>query len=182
MEIQKVIAENTKALRALKGLTLQESAAITGVSKSMLAQIEKGEINPTISTLWKIANGYKVSFSSLMEAQNTKSYVVRKEDITALEEDDGKYINFPIFPFEDDKHFETYRIQIKPNGLLKAKPHLNGTEEYITVFSGEVEIGADDEVYKLSVGDSIRFRADTPHFYKNIGTDDVFLSMLIYYN
>lgn len=53
MEIQNKIAFNVKDLRGKKGLTLDEAAKLTGVSRSMLAQIEKGDVNPTISVLWK---------------------------------------------------------------------------------------------------------------------------------
>lgn len=63
-----MVSENARRLREEKRLTLDEAARLTGVSRSMLAQIEKGDVNPTISMVWKIANGYKVSFTSLVEA------------------------------------------------------------------------------------------------------------------
>ena len=56
-----------------------------------------------------------------------------------------------------------------------------GTEEYVTVFSGEVEISAGYERFTLGTGDSLRFRADTEHSYKNPGECDAWLSMVIYY-
>ena len=61
MEINAVVSENARRLREEKRLTLDEAARLTGVSRSMLAQIEKGDVNPTISMVWKIANGYKVN-------------------------------------------------------------------------------------------------------------------------
>lgn len=182
MEIQKLIAVNIKELRAYKSLTLEEAAKVTGVSRSMLAQIEKGEVNPTISVLWKIANGYKVSFTSLMENREQGSFVIREKNITPLAENEGQYINYSVFPFQENKKFETYRIQIKAGGFLNAQPHLTGTEEYITVFSGQVEITAGTDTFLLDVGDSIRFMADVSHSYRNVGNTDVFLSMVIYYN
>lgn len=69
MDVNGVVAANVKAIRERKRLTLDAAAAATGVSRSMLAQMEKGEVNPTISVLWKIANGYKVSFTFLVEDQ-----------------------------------------------------------------------------------------------------------------
>ena len=68
MDLQKIIGANAKAIRESKKLTLDAAAQLTGVSRSMLAQIEKGDVNPTISVLWKIANGYRVSFTSLLDA------------------------------------------------------------------------------------------------------------------
>ena len=67
MDVNNIIAHNAKAIREQRRLTLDAAAEATGVSRSMLAQIEKGDVNPTISVLWKIANGYKVSFTALME-------------------------------------------------------------------------------------------------------------------
>ena len=67
MDVNKIIAQNVKKLREKRKLTLDAASEITSVSRSMLAQIEKGDVNPTISVLWKIAGGYKVSFTSLLE-------------------------------------------------------------------------------------------------------------------
>lgn len=71
---------------------------------------------------------------------------------------------------------------IEPDGSLSAEPHLNGSEEYITVFAGQVEITVSGEVFQLSKGDSVRFYANVPHAYRNTVTERAELSMLIYYN
>jgi len=181
LDINSTVSNNIKQIREMRKLTLDAAAAATGVSRSMLAQIEKGDVNPTISVIWKIANGYKVSFTSLVEKKPASSALIRAEDVTPLVENDGKYINYPAFLFDELRSFETYRIVIAPRGELPARPHLAGTEEYITVFEGAVEIIASDEVFSLKKGDSIRFKADVPHHYKNIGSEDAQLSMLIYY-
>lgn len=182
MDITGVIAINIKAIREQKKLTLDAAAELTGVSRSMLAQIEKGDVNPTISVLWKIANGYKVSFTSLVEKKNEEVSVIRQSEQTPLKEDDGRYLNYPIFAFNEKTLFETYRIVIKPSGMLSAQPHLNGSEEYITVFAGEVEIVIADGSFRLSKGDSIRFSANVPHTYRNAGSETAELSMLIFYH
>lgn len=181
MDITNTIAANTKRIREQKKLTLDTAASITGVSRSMLAQIEKGEVNPTISVLWKIANGYKVSFTSLAEEKGDAVSVIRQADMQPLREDGGRYLNYPIFAFDEQKLFETYRIVIRPGGSLHAQPHLKGAVEYITVFAGEAEITVAEECLRLSKGDSVRFSADVPHAYQNSGTEDAELSMLIYY-
>ena len=181
MELQKILADNVRGIREQKKLTLDAAARLTGVSRSMLAQIEKGEVNPTISVLWKIAGGYKVSFTSLVNSGRRDALVIRASEVTPLAEGDGRYLNYPAFPFQQDKGFETYRIRIAPGGALEAQPHLAGTEEYITVFAGSVEIRAGERCYRLNAGDSLRFRADVDHAYRNAGDDEVQLSMLIYY-
>ena len=64
----------------------------------MLAQIEKGDVNPTISMVWKIANGYKVSFTSLVEPARERPVLLRGDDAPILEEDGGRYRTCPAFP------------------------------------------------------------------------------------
>ena len=181
MDVTTVVAANARAIREGKKLTLDAAAVATGVSRSMLAQIEKGEVNPTISVLWKMANGYKVSFTSLVERRREPVSLIRREDMPALTEDEGRYLNFPAFPFDEEKLFETYRILIKPGGTLSARPHLAGSEEYITVFSGQLELEVGEERFSLREGDSIRFHADVPHRYENPGQEETQLSMLIFY-
>lgn len=182
MDVTNVVASNAKRIREQKKLTLDAAAERTGVSRSMLAQIEKGDVNPTISVLWKIANGYKVSFTSLVERRDDAICVVRQGDTEPLTEDDGKYLNYPVFTFNEKTLFETYRIVIEPSGGLSAQPHLNGSEEYITVFAGEVEIAVAEKRFCLRRGDSIRFAANVAHAYRNVGSERAELSMLIYYH
>jgi len=181
MDITQAVAQNIRGIRERKKLTLDGAAKATGVSRSMLAQIEKGDVNPTISVLWKIANGYKVSFSSLIEPGGEPTTVLPLSAIRPLVEDEGRFVNYPLFPFDEQRLFETYRIVVAPGGSLLAQPHLNGTEEYVTVFEGDIEITAEDRHYPLHKGDSIRFKADVPHGYQNTGSAEAQMGMLIYY-
>lgn len=181
MDITQTAARNVKQAREKRQLTLDAAAALTGVSRSMLTQIEKGDVNPTISLLWKIAKGYKVSFSSLLED------AVRQDTVVACaapvtEDAQGLVLSYTTFPFDDQKLFETYRVVIKPGGFLQAEPHLAASEEYVTVFRGAMEITVSDQPHRLSLGDSLRFRADQPHSYRNLGDEDAVLSLLISYS
>ena len=57
-----IVAKNIRRLREENKLSMDELAKLSGVSKSMLAQIERGEGSPTVSTLWKISNGIESTF------------------------------------------------------------------------------------------------------------------------
>ena len=63
--MNKIVARNVKTLREKSNLSMDQLVRLSGVSKSMLAQVERGDGNPTISTLWKISNGMKVPFDAL---------------------------------------------------------------------------------------------------------------------
>ncbi len=175
------VSQNIKQIREKKKLTLDTAAKLTKVSRSMLAQIEKGDANPTISILWKIANGYKVSFSSLLEHSPKSINLIKAKETEVIISKDQNYLNYPAFRFDEQKKFETYRIIIKQDGYLQSEAHLEGTEEYITVFEGHIEIRVDNQIFVLEEGDSVSFIANAPHSYKNIGKTEAKLSMILYY-
>lgn len=180
-KINSVIAENLKKLREERRLSLDNVAKLSGVSKSMLGQIERGEVNPTVSTVWKIANGLKISFTQLMSRPESDIELVYKSEIQPLIEDTGKFRNFPVFPFDSTRRFEMYTLEIDSDGHLEADAHPQGTQEFITVFSGEAIIGVKSEEFVITEGNSMRFKADVPHAYKNSGNGTCKLCMIIYY-
>ncbi|WP_439019605.1 helix-turn-helix domain-containing protein [Bacillus thuringiensis] len=180
-EIQLILAKNLKTIREKEKLSLEKVSQLTGVSKTMIGQIERGESSPTITTIWKIANGLKISFTSLINNPKPDTKVVLRKDVQVLAEDNGKYKVYPSFPFQDDRHFEIYTVEIETEGKLSSEAHKEGTEEFIIVFDGELTIEVNECKYNLRSGDSIRFRADRPHIYYNSGEGLTRLSMIIYY-
>ncbi|MGO0060794.1 helix-turn-helix domain-containing protein [Brevibacillus fluminis] len=176
-----VLAENLKTLRAEKKLSLDKVAEMTGVSKTMLGQIERGESNPTINTVWKIATGLKVSFTSLINQPQPDTLLVTQQDIHPLLEDNGRYRIYPFFPFDESRRFEMYAVEIDKGGYLSADAHSEGTEEFLTVFAGELTVRVNQEEYTVKSGESIRFKADRPHVYHNSGDSDARISMVIHY-
>jgi len=179
--LNRLIGDNLKQLRSDKGLSLDAVAKLSGVSKSMLGQIERAEVNPTISTVWRIANGLKVSFTSLVTRAEDDSEVVERRGVEPLVEDGGKCRNYPVFPFDAERGFETYAVEIDPGGYLQADAHSAGTQEFITLLAGELSIRVADQEYALGPGDSLRFKADVPHSYHNPGAAMAALSMVIAY-
>ncbi|WP_342512003.1 XRE family transcriptional regulator [Sporosarcina sp. FSL K6-1522] len=180
-EIHLIIAENLKTLRESKKLSLEKVSELTGVSKTMIGQIERGESAPTITTIWKIANGLKISFTALINDPQPETMIVLRSDMQVLSEDHGKYRVYPSFPFEDNKRFEAYTVEIDPGGFLSADAHMEGTEEFLTIFDGELTIRVNNEAFTVKSGDSIRFKADRPHTYHNLGKTLTRLSMVLYY-
>lgn len=175
------ISTNLKRIREEKKLSLDKVAKITGVSKSMLGQIERGESNPTITTLWKIANGLKISFTSLLSHLDSEARIVSKEDVETMIEDNGKYKVYPVFSYEEGRRFEVYQVEIEKDGYLSSEPHGQETYEFITIFDGELIIKLDNEEYLVRKGDSIKFKASKPHTYHNSGDELTRISMIIYY-
>ena len=174
------VAKNIKRLREENKLSMDELAKLSGVSKSMLAQIERGDGNPTLSKLWKLSNGMKVPFDALTVRPKSPYEIVKTSEIQPLLEDDGRVKNYPIFPDDENRRFAVYYLELDAGSYWESEPHLKGTTEFITIFAGKIEIYADGQSFIVEKGESIRFKADTAHSYKNIGGESAILHMILF--
>lgn len=179
--IQKNIGDNLKTIRKNRGASLDQIADLTGVSKAMLGQIERGDSNPTVSTLWKIARGLQISFSSLIQEEDSNITVVKLNSITPVTESNGDYRVYSIFPFDPRKKFEIFTVEVEPGCTHISERHNEGLEEHITMICGELELRIGEESFVLSTGDSIRFLANKTHSYKNPGTELTSFQLVMHY-
>ena len=180
-ELTERVSRNLAAIRGERRYSLDDLAALTGVSKSMLRQIERGDSSPTITTLWKIANGLKVSFTSLVKEETGGVSVVENSAGIPLVEKDKSYQLFPLFPFEADRKFESYFVEIRKGARLESEGHRGGVEEYLFVSSGSLQLRVRGRSFRVDRDHSIRFTASGPHSYENRGATLVRMIMLIYY-
>jgi XRE family transcriptional regulator, regulator of sulfur utilization len=176
-----IVSNNLKKIRKQKQLSLQEVSAITDVSKSMLGEIERGVSNPTISILWKISNGLKIPFTSLIKQGNSEISIVHYKNKKAIIEAENLKV-IPIFDFDQDKKFEIFYKEILPGGRLESEGHSSGMEEYIIVYEGELGIEIDNETYTLLEGDAIKFCAECCHLYFNKANSSTKFYMIMYYS
>lgn len=178
--MNQIVAHNIKQLREKNKLSIDELSKLSGVSKSMLAQIERGDGNPTISTLWKISNGMRVPFDALTVYPKSPYEIVKLSEIQPLLEDNGRVKNYSLFPDDENRRFAVYYLELEPESYWKSEPHLRGTIEFITVFCGKLEIQSDGKSFVVSQSESIRFKGDTNHSYRNIGNETISLHMILF--
>jgi XRE family transcriptional regulator, regulator of sulfur utilization len=175
------IGKNLHRIRKERDLSLDRVAEMTGVSKGMLGQIERGESNPTVTTLWKIANGLRISFSILIKEEEAAVTVVSADHIPPLLENDGKYQVYPLFPFDPKRQFEVFHMVLAPGCLHESEAHHKGVEEYITVSEGTLDILVDNQIYEVHPSSAIHFQADRPHIYRNSRSSFVKCFVTIHY-
>lgn len=176
------LAQNLKRLRTRQGLSLERLSARSGVSRSMLGQIELGRSAPSISILWKVARSLNVPFSALTTPSGDGGTVVlRADQAKSLSSRDGRFISRALFPFTAERRTEFYELRLAFLGHEIADPHAPGTTENLVVTRGRVEITVDDQRHELAAGDAIRFEADVPHAYRNIGRDDAVMYLVMTY-
>ena len=175
------VARNLKKIRKSRAYSLDKLAELTGVSKTMLAQIERADSNPTITVLWKIASGLRVSVTDLIEEDRPAVTLVRSSDIGPISAADGAYLSYPLFPYTDTSRFEIYRVVMEPGCIYEAEPHHEGVEEYVTVTRGSLRMRIGGDWYTASTGDAIRFEADQTHAYHNESSELAELQSVILY-
>ncbi len=178
--MNQTVATNIKSLREKNKLSMEELSKISGVSKSMLAQIERGDGNPTISTLWKIANGMKVPFDALTLRPKQDFEIIKTSEIEPILEDNGRVRNYSIFPDDENRKFAVYYVEVEKGAYWNSEPHMKGTTEFVTVLAGQLTIRSADDEYTVQKGESIRFKADVIHSYHNSGEAASIANMILY--
>lgn len=161
------VAVNLKRIRTSKGMSLDVVAEQTGVSKSMLAQIEKGKANPSLGVLGKIISGLRIEFQELIEAPPMESCLVTPEEMIPTKEISGKYKVWTCFPYEDNHQMEIYRIDIEPGGEYISGSHGEKTREYLAVSEGEITVECHGNIQQVNKKQVYRFETDQTHIYRN---------------
>lgn len=175
------ISGNLKKIRQQRNLSLDQLAELTDVSKSMLRQIETGRSSPTIATIWKIANGLRVSFTTLVSKPCPDIMVGEFRGAKPFTAESERYRLFPLMPFDPEHGFEIYYVEIEPHTTFRGEPHLGNVEEYVFVNQGKLRISVEDTQHAVRADQFIRFIANRPHTYFNDGEETVSAIMMICY-
>lgn len=154
-----------KEARRAKGLSLEAVANLSGVSRSMVSQIERGESSPTISTLWNLTRALQVDFAGLLEDAKTTDQieVLRHAEVPSID-NMGQNCRIRILsPPEEAGGHEVYDIRFDRGGALNSPPHTRGAQEQLTVLEGAVRVTSGMAAMDLTTGDTARYAADVAH-------------------
>lgn len=185
-ELGRRVAENLRQRRKARGMSLDDLANASGVSRAALSQIETHKSNPTVGLLWKIAVGLGVPFAELIGEVKGGISVLRRGDGQVLRSLDGKLESRPLAPAGTSPLVELYELRLGARSTHAADAHAPGTHELVVVLSGTLRMRVtrgegDTEVHDLGPGDSIAFPADVPHAYENPGASEARYHNLIIY-
>ncbi len=180
-ELGRRVADNLRERRKARGMSLDDLARASGVSRAALSQIETSKSNPTVGVLWKIAVGLAVPFAELIGAPRSGAVVLRRADSQVLRSSDGRFESRPLAPAGASPLVELYELRLSARSTHRSEPHAPGTHEILVVLSGGLRMQVDDEAYDLGAGDSIAFAADRPHAYENpAGSEARYHNVIVY--
>ncbi|WP_319584025.1 XRE family transcriptional regulator [uncultured Pseudodesulfovibrio sp.] len=173
-DIRNSIADRLRTCRKERELSLDKAALLTGVSKAMLGQIERKESAPTIATLWKIASGLDISFSSFFE--NKKGSDFRQ---VPFPNDQNMAIRV-VFPFDAATRMEMFEVTLTNRHHQRSPGHRFGVIEHTVTVSGILDLIYEGRVHRLNPGQSHRFHADVAHQYRAVTDTVVFQNIICY--
>ena len=180
-ELGRRVAENLRDRRKSRGMSLDDLARASGVSRAALSQVETCKSNPTVGLLWKIAVGLGVPFAELIGEQAPGVAVLRRADAQVLRSVDGKLESRPLAPAGASPYVELYELRLSARSSHASEAHAAGTHELLVVLSGTLRLRVGDESHELATGDCVSFPADRPHTYENPGASEARYHNVIVY-
>ncbi len=179
------LGRHLQRLRKERRLTLEQLSVKSGVSRSMLSQIERGQTNPTFGTLWNLSNALGLDMSELVEnletdVQANKALVHLSSANTPTINNAQSGCNLTILgPSTLVEEYEWYDLRIEPGCCLDSEPHNAGCTEHLTVLAGQARVVSGENALVLNTGDTARYRADIPHSIAAVG-DGALHAMLVF--
>lgn len=170
------IGAAVKALREKKRLTVNDVAAKTGLSKTLLTQIEDGETIPPVATLLKLAGSFNVGMAAFFESGTEPETVsvTRKGERVRIKkrphhhEGEVDYVYESLETKKPDKHMEPFLVEFMPMETTDMVFTSHKGEEFLYLLTGKLEFRSDERVEVLQPGDSIYFESERNHSFRSL--------------
>ncbi|RKX53808.1 MAG: cupin [Thermotoga sp.] len=160
------IGEKLKRLRLSKGLTQEELAERTDLTKGFISQIERDKTSPSIETLQQILLALDFDLKSFFSEEKLEKVVFRKDERIPVYDEPIGVKSQILIPNVQEKKLDPYFVVLGPKGQTNRETYHPG-EEFGYVISGRLELHLNDRIYRLKARDCFYFKADKKHYVKN---------------
>ncbi len=160
------LANNLRRLREARGLSQSRLAALMGIPRPTLANLESGGSNPTLSVLLKVSATLQVSLEELVAPPRSSARLYPKGSLRVIRK--GQVQVSELLP-DALPGLQMERLELKPGAVMRGVPHTPGTREYLLCERGEITLRASGNAWTLKEGDALVFRGDQRHAYQNAG-------------
>ncbi|MEV4640508.1 XRE family transcriptional regulator [Actinoplanes sp. NPDC049548] len=169
------LAARLAGLRVQHGWSLDDLAARTGVSRSTLSRLERGEISPTASLLGKLCTAYGWTMSRLLaDVESAPPAVVRAGDQAVWRDDATGFTRRTVSPPHAGLRGEMIEAVLEPGAdVAYDAPGVPGLEQHVWVLAGTLALTDGGTTHELHPGDCLRFRLWGATRFRNTGTDEV---------
>ncbi|MDI3473484.1 MAG: hypothetical protein PWQ20_1233 [Thermotogaceae bacterium] len=160
------IGEKIRRLRLSRGLTQEELAVRTDLTRGFISQLENDKTSPSIVTLEKILTALGTDLKHFFADETEQKVVYAKnERVPVYDEPPGVKSSILIPDIETTK-LDPILVVLNPGAQTEEEEYHEG-REFGFVLSGRIELWLDDIKYKLKEGDCFYFKADKRHYVKN---------------
>ncbi|MEX5612114.1 XRE family transcriptional regulator [Pseudomonas protegens] len=166
-----LLAMAIKRERLNAGFSVSELAKRAAVAKSTLSQLEAGLGNPSIETLWALAQAMGLQVTRFFQQPAHQLKVIRAHEGTTAHAEDAHYTATLLDDCPPGAQRDLYRLKAQPGQARQSKAHLPGTVEHLVICSGRALAGPADSPVSLEAGDYIRYSADLPHVFQALEAD-----------
>jgi transcriptional regulator with XRE-family HTH domain len=175
------VAHQVRALRQARGWSLEELGQRAGVSKGMLVQIENARTNPSIGTLCRLAESFGVSIARLVEPdpERERVRIIDAEEPKVLWRGAHGGLARLLAGVNDPAFVEFWEWRISPGERHGSAEHTPGTRELVHLRAGALVVTVDGTDHPVRAGQTIDFRADRPHGYRNDGAEPADAAMVV---
>jgi XRE family transcriptional regulator, regulator of sulfur utilization len=180
-EINTNIGENLKNIRKHRSMTIDQLSEGSGVSKSMISEIERGIRNPSITTIWNLANCLKKPLNYFLTGSDKDSPDIYKINEKNSIRGDSYTFN-PLMDFDEDKKFELYFNEYQPGCVTEDSTHFEGVEEFVLICNGSLTLHLENKEYTAAEAEVFHLKGHRKHHYSNSGTEPVKAFTIMYYS
>jgi transcriptional regulator with XRE-family HTH domain len=162
-----------KGERQRRGLSLDALATASGVSRSMISDVERGAKMPTVLVLARLATALGVTVARLLDEDRPERVIVRRAAEQSAITDAGGWQRRILSPTLPGIEFEFIRTVV-PAGVVLGSfaAHAAGSREYVAVESGELTVTVDGVEHRLAAGDALYYAGDAVHAFANPGATE----------
>lgn len=162
------LGRKIRDLRLRRGLTVQQLAEATGLSKGFVSQVENGRTSPSLATLYDLAKSLETSVAYLVVEEDQVPYVVRRAERPNMSVN-GNASRVEVLSAQPRRNLELLQCELPVGVSLSDKRHFHHGEEVILCLDGRVSLACGEHVVLLDAGDSCHFDARVPHSLENAG-------------
>ena len=160
------LARNVKELRQARGFTQEQMAKLAGVPRATWSNLESGAGNPTLTVLHAVCSAFQVTLEEIVAEARATARLYPKGTLPERTRGDVRVSS--LLP-DKVPGMQIERLELPVGSRMIGVPHTAGTREYLTCESGEIELIASGESFRVSAGDVVVFRGDQRHSYTNLG-------------
>jgi mannose-6-phosphate isomerase-like protein (cupin superfamily) len=182
------IGEKIHKLREIRSLSLTALAEKSRLSETLIAQLESGEMVPSLSPLIKIARSLGVRLGTFLDDQENLGPVVSGPEsstkvVRFSDKDHPGHSDLDFYSLAANKggrHMEPFIIEIYPSSAEDIHLSAHDGEEFLYIISGEVDVAYGQDTYHLHEGQSIYYDSIVPHHVHCSGDEQARVLAVVY--